>query len=58
MRWDGVISRAVYTAAHYTTATNMGIVNAFVPVFTIFISRLILKDVPNRLQSLAAYCHW
>ncbi|MCR4530884.1 DMT family transporter [Acinetobacter venetianus] len=37
-----------YTAAHYTTATNMGIVNAFVPVFTIFISYLILKDVPNR----------
>ncbi|MCH7308885.1 DMT family transporter [Acinetobacter sp. NIPH 1852] len=37
-----------YTAAHYTTATNMGIVNAFVPVFTIFISYLILKDRPNR----------
>lgn len=37
-----------YTAAHYTTATNMGIVNAFVPVFTIFISYLILNDVPNR----------
>jgi len=37
-----------YTAAHYTTATNMGIVNAFVPIFTIFISYLILKDRPNR----------
>lgn len=37
-----------YTAAHYTTATNMGIVNAFVPIFTIFISYLILKDKPNR----------
>lgn len=37
-----------YTAAHYTTATNMGIVNAFVPIFTIFISYLILKDAPNR----------
>ncbi|ENV61431.1 DMT family transporter [Acinetobacter soli] len=37
-----------YTAAHYTTATNMGIVNAFIPVFTIFISMLILKDIPNR----------
>ncbi|WP_288398229.1 DMT family transporter [uncultured Acinetobacter sp.] len=37
-----------YTAAHYTTATNMGIVNAFIPVFTIFVSMLILKDIPNR----------
>lgn len=37
-----------YTAAHYTTATNMGIVNAFIPIFTIFISYLILKDRPNR----------
>ena len=37
-----------YTAAHYTTATNMGLVNAFVPIFTIFISYLILKDTPNR----------
>ena len=37
-----------YTAAHYTTATNMGIVNAFIPVFTIFVSVLILKDIPNR----------
>ena len=24
-----------YTAAHYTTATNMGIINAFIPIFTI-----------------------
>jgi drug/metabolite transporter (DMT)-like permease len=24
-----------YSAAHYTTATNMGIINAFIPVFTI-----------------------
>ena len=37
-----------YTAAHYTTATNMGIINAFIPVFTIFVSMLILKDIPNR----------
>lgn len=37
-----------YTAAHYTNATNMGIVNAFIPVFTIFVSMLILKDIPNR----------
>ncbi|MCH7337831.1 DMT family transporter [Acinetobacter sp. NIPH 2699] len=43
-----------YTAAHYTTATNMGIVNAFVPVFTIFISYLILKDRPNRFAVLGS----
>lgn len=36
-----------YTAAHYTTATNMGIVNAFIPVFTIFVSMLILKEIPS-----------
>jgi drug/metabolite transporter (DMT)-like permease len=29
-----------YSAAHYTTATNMGIINAFIPVFTIFVSMI------------------
>ncbi|WP_151809051.1 DMT family transporter [Acinetobacter soli] len=43
-----------YTAAHYTTATNMGIVNAFIPVFTIFVSMLILKDIPNRFAILGS----
>lgn len=37
-----------YTAAHYTTATNMGIINAFIPVFTIFISMMLLREIPNR----------
>ena len=37
-----------YSAAHYTTATNMGIINAFIPIFTIFVSMLMLKDIPNR----------
>ncbi|MFH7765970.1 DMT family transporter [Acinetobacter sp. BSP-28] len=37
-----------YSAAHYTTATNMGIINAFIPVFTIFVSMVMLKDIPNR----------
>lgn len=36
-----------YTAAHYTTATNMGLINALIPIFTIFVSFLILKDKPN-----------
>ena len=33
-----------YSAAHYTSATNMGIINAFIPVFTIFVSIFILKE--------------
>ncbi len=37
-----------YSAAHYTTATNMGIINAFIPVFTIFVSIVILREMPNR----------
>ena len=37
-----------YTAAHYTTATNMGIINAFIPVFTIAVSLLLLKEIPSR----------
>ena len=37
-----------YSAAHYTTATNMGIINAFIPVFTIFVAMFMLKDTPNR----------
>ena len=35
-----------YTAAHYTTATNMGIINAFIPVFSICLSLAILKIRP------------
>ncbi len=37
-----------YSAAHYTTATNMGLINAFIPIFTIFVGMLILKELPNR----------
>ena len=37
-----------YSAAHYTTATNMGIINAFTPIFTIYISIFILKEMPTR----------
>lgn len=37
-----------YSAAHYTTATNMGIINAFIPIFTIFVAMFMLKDIPNR----------
>lgn len=43
-----------YSAAHYTTATNMGIINAFIPVFTIFVSIIILKEIPNRFAILGS----
>jgi len=48
-----------YTAAHYTTATNMGLINAFIPVFTILVSFSILKDIPNRfaiMGSILSFC--
>ncbi len=44
-----------YTAAHYTTATNMGIINAFIPVFTIFVSIMILKETPNRFAVIGSF---
>ena len=37
-----------YAAAHYTSATNMGIINAFIPIFTIFVSMVVLKEYPNK----------
>lgn len=43
-----------YSAAHYTTATNMGIINAFIPIFTIFVSIIILKEIPNRFAILGS----
>ena len=43
-----------YSAAHYTTATNMGIINAFIPIFTVFVSIAILKDFPNRYAVLGS----
>lgn len=43
-----------YTAAHYTTATNMGIINAFIPIFTILVSIFMLKDIPNRFAVIGS----
>lgn len=43
-----------YSASHYTTATNMGLINAFIPVFTIFVSILILKEIPNRFAVIGS----
>ena len=36
-----------YTSAHYTTATNMGLINAFIPIFTIIVGIFILKVRPS-----------
>ncbi len=41
-----------YSAAHYTSATNMGIINAFIPIFTVIVSIFILKEWPNRYAVL------
>lgn len=43
-----------YFASHETTATNMGIINAFIPVFTIFVSMLLLKEIPNRFAVMGS----
>lgn len=37
-----------YWAGHSTTATNMSIINAFIPIFTIFVSFIILTEKPNQ----------
>lgn len=43
-----------YTAAQHTTATNMGIINAFIPVFTVLVSWIILRDRPNRFALIGS----
>lgn len=43
-----------YSAAHHTSATNMGIINAFIPVFTIFVSMFILREIPNRFAVIGS----
>lgn len=43
-----------YLAAQHTTATNMGIINALIPVFTLFVSMAILKDMPNRFAIMGS----
>lgn len=43
-----------YSAAHYTTATNMGLINALIPIFSIFLSALILSVKPSLAALLAS----
>jgi drug/metabolite transporter (DMT)-like permease len=38
-----------YSAAHYTTATNMGIINACLPIFSIIFSIAVLRIWPHRI---------
>lgn len=50
----GLSQGLAYLASHYTTATNMGIINAFIPIFTIFISYFFLNETPNRFGILGS----
>lgn len=43
-----------YWAGHSTTATNMSIINAFIPIFTIFVSLLILAEKPSKYAVLGS----
>lgn len=43
-----------YSAAHFTSATHMGLINAFIPIFTILVSLVILKIRPNRYAILGS----
>lgn len=44
-----------YSAAQYTTATNMGIINAFTPVVSIFLSVLLLNIRPTKIAVLGTF---
>ena len=43
-----------YWAGHSTTATNMSIINAFIPIFTIFVSLIILAEKPSKYGVLGS----
>ena len=43
-----------YWAGHSTTATNMSIINAFIPIFTIFVSLIILAEKPSKYGALGS----
>lgn len=36
-----------YSAAHFTSAMHMGLINAFIPIFTILVGLMVLKVRPN-----------
>jgi len=43
-----------YSSAHYTTATNMGLINAFIPIFTIIVGIFVLKIRPTQAAVLGS----
>jgi drug/metabolite transporter (DMT)-like permease len=43
-----------YWAGHSTTATNMSIINAFIPISTIFVSLIILAEKPSKYGVLGS----
>lgn len=43
-----------YSAAHYTSATNMGLINAFIPIFTLIMAVIVLKLRPHIFAVLGA----
>jgi drug/metabolite transporter (DMT)-like permease len=43
-----------YWAGHSTTATNMSIINAFIPIFTILVSFMILAEKPTKYGILGS----
>lgn len=44
-----------YTAAHYTTATNMGIINAFIPMFTLVVAMIVLRERPHQFAIVGGF---
>lgn len=48
-----------YTSAHYTNATNMGLINAFIPIFTIIVGIFVLNIRPSVtaiIGSVLSFC--
>src|SRR5690606_8908991 len=43
-----------YSSAHFTTATNMGLLNGFIPIFTISVGIFVLKIRPTQAAVLGS----
>lgn len=43
-----------YTSAHYTSATNMGLINAFIPIFTIIVGIFLLHVRPTLMAVIGS----
>ena len=49
---DGAVPGLAYVAASTTTATNMGIITAMIPLLTIVVSALVLRERPTLMALL------